>query len=134
MAAVVSIVLGEYIDAGAIILIVILNAVIGVIQESKAEEALAALEEDGRARGPSAARRPDPHVPSRELVPGDCVLLEAGNYVPADVRLVETVNLRVEEASLTGESVPVEKNSAAALPGEGVPRATGSPWPTWERS
>ncbi len=115
VAAVVSLFLGEMVDAGAIILIVILNAVMGVVQESKAEEALAALKKmaapDARVlRGGSTLT-----VPSRELVPGDVVLLEAGNYVPADVRLVETVNLRVEEASLTGESVPVEKASGAGV-------------------
>ncbi len=54
-------------------------------------------------------------VPARELVPGDIVLIEAGNYVPADLRLVESVNLKVEEASLTGESVPVNKDSRAVL-------------------
>ncbi len=115
VAAIVSIFLGEMVDAAAIILIVILNAAMGVVQESKAEEALAALKKmaapDARVlRGGSTLT-----VPSRELVPGDVVLLEAGNYVPADVRLVETVNLRVEEASLTGESVPVEKASGAEV-------------------
>jgi P-type Ca2+ transporter type 2C len=114
-AAVISIVLGEYIDAGAIILIVILNAIVGVVQESKAEEALAALK---RMAAPEARVVRDGAsvvLPARELVPGDVVLLEAGNYVPADVRLLEAVNLRVEEASLTGESVPVEKEAGAAV-------------------
>ncbi len=117
-AAVISIVLGEWVDAGAIILIVILNAVVGVVQESKAEEALAALKKmaapEARVVRDGATRM----VPARELVPGDVVLLEAGNYVPADVRLVEAVNLRVEEASLTGESVPVEKQAGAAVESE----------------
>ena len=115
VAAIVSIVLGEYLDAGAIILIIILNAVVGVIQESKAEEALAALKKMAAPEARVLRGGQTLTIPSRELVPGDCVLLEAGNYVPADVRLVETVNLRVEEASLTGESVPVEKDSSAAL-------------------
>jgi Ca2+-transporting ATPase len=115
VAAVVSIVLGEYIDAGAIILIVILNAVIGVIQESKAEEALAALKKMAAPEARVVRGGQTLTVASRDLVPGDSVLLEAGNFVPADIRLAETVNLRVEEASLTGESVPVEKNAGAAL-------------------
>jgi Ca2+-transporting ATPase len=115
VAAVVSIVLGEYIDAGAIILIVILNAVIGVIQESKAEEALAALKKMAAPEARVVRGGQTLTIASRDLVSGDCVLLEAGNFVPADIRLAETVNLRVEEASLTGESVPVEKNAGTAL-------------------
>jgi Ca2+-transporting ATPase len=114
-AAVISIVLGEYVDAGAIILIVILNAVVGVVQESKAEEALAALKKMAAPEARVVRDGATLTLPSRELVPGDVVLLEAGNYVPADVRLLETVNLRIEEASLTGESVPVEKKADAAV-------------------
>ena len=115
VAAVLSILLGEYIDAIAIIFIVALNAVVGVIQESKAEKAIAALK---KMAAPNAQVIRNGHqvtVPARELVAGDIVLLEAGNYVPADMRLVESVNLKVEEASLTGESVPVEKNAAVVL-------------------
>ena len=114
-AAIISIVLGEYVDAGAIILIVILNAVIGVIQESKAEEALAALKKMAAPEAHVVRDGATLAVPARELVPGDVVLLEAGNYIPADVRLLEAVNLRVEEASLTGESVPVEKKADASV-------------------
>jgi Ca2+-transporting ATPase len=115
VAAVVSLLLGEYIDASAIMAIVILNAVLGVIQESKAEEALAALK---KMAAPDAHVLRDGHrivVPARELVPGDVVFLEAGNYVPTDLRLVESVNLKIDEASLTGESVPVEKSASATL-------------------
>ncbi|MFH0824994.1 MAG: cation-translocating P-type ATPase [Pseudomonadota bacterium] len=115
VAGVVSALLGDYVEAAAIIAIVALNAVIGVIQESKAEEALAALR---KMAAPNATViRDGSHsvIPSRELVPGDIVVLEAGNFVPADVRLVEAVNLRIEEAALTGESVPVEKDAEAAL-------------------
>lgn len=116
VAAIVSFVLGEYVEAGAIMAIVILNAVLGVVQESKAEEALAALQ---KMAAPEAKVVRDGHVgtvPARELVPGDVVILETGNYVPADVRLVETINLRIEEASLTGESVPVVKKAEGTLP------------------
>ncbi len=115
VAAVIAALLGEYVDSIAIMCIVVLNAVIGVIQESKAEQALAALK---KMSAPNAQVIRDGYqvtVASRELVPGDIVLLEAGNYVPADLRLVTTVNLKVEEASLTGESVPVEKNAALVL-------------------
>ncbi len=115
VASVISIFIGEYVDAAAILAIVVLNAVLGVIQESRAEEALAALK---RMAAPEA------HVirggrlitiPARELVPGDLVILEAGNYVPADLRLVESVNLRIDEASLTGESTPAVKHADVVL-------------------
>ncbi len=113
--AIISLVLGEYLDAGAILAIVVLNAVLGVVQESKAEEALAALK---KMAAPEARVIRSGHirtVPSRELVPGDVVLLESGHYIPADVRLVEAVNLKVDEAALTGESVPVQKDAEVVL-------------------
>jgi len=115
IAALVSLALGEYVDSIAIMFIVVLNAVVGVIQESKAEQALAALK---KMSAPNAQVIRDGHqvtVPGREIVAGDIVLLEAGNYVPADLRLVESINLKIEEASLTGESVPVEKNAGVVL-------------------
>jgi Ca2+-transporting ATPase len=115
IAAVISLALGEWVDSIAIMCIVVLNAVVGVIQESKAEQALAALK---KMAAPNAQVIRDGHqitLPGRELVPGDIVLLEAGNYIPADLRLLSSVNLKVEEASLTGESVPVEKHAAAVL-------------------
>ncbi|MBE0556939.1 MAG: HAD-IC family P-type ATPase, partial [Proteobacteria bacterium] len=115
VAAIVSLLLGEYIDSIAIMFIVVLNSVVGVVQESKAEKAIAALR---KMAAPSAQVIRGGHqvmVPARELVVGDIVLLEAGNYIPADMRLVESVNLKIEEASLTGESVPVEKDAAVVL-------------------
>jgi Ca2+-transporting ATPase len=115
VASVISALLGDYVEAGAILLIVVLNAVLGVVQESRAEEALAALK---KMASPEAQVLRDGHrmgVPASQLVPGDVVFLEAGNYVPADLRLVEAVNLRVEEAALTGESVPVQKNATLVL-------------------
>jgi Ca2+-transporting ATPase len=115
VSAVISLLLGEMVEASAIMAIVILNAVLGVIQEGKAEEALAALK---KMSAPEALVLRDSHrvtVPARDLVPGDVVFLEAGNYVPADLRLIQSVNLKIDEASLTGESVPVEKVAGATL-------------------
>ncbi|MEJ8835628.1 HAD-IC family P-type ATPase [Ramlibacter sp. AN1133] len=114
-AAVVSGLLGEYVDALAIVFIVLLNAVVGVVQESKAEQALAALQ---KMAAPNAQVLRDGHqvtVKGSDIVPGDIVLLEAGNYVPADLRLVEGFNLKIEEASLTGESLPVDKQAGVVL-------------------
>ena len=116
VASIISLFLGEYIDAGAIMAIVILSAVMGVVQESKAEEALAALK---KMVAPEATVIRDGRthtVRARELVPGDVVILETGNYVPADVRLIDSINLSVEEASLTGESVPTKKSAGVQLP------------------
>ncbi len=118
VASVISAVLGDYTEAVVIMVIVILNAILGVVQESRAEQALAALKK--MAAPDAQVIRDGRHqtVPAPQLVPGDIVLLEAGNYIPADVRLLETVNLQIEEAALTGESVPVTKNASLILEGE----------------
>jgi Ca2+-transporting ATPase len=119
-AAVISGFLGEWVEAGAILAIVVLNAVFGILQERRAEQALAALRQ---LASPDAQVLRGGHrmvVPSHKVVPGDIVFLEAGNYIPADVRLLEAVNLRVEEAALTGESMAVEKQ-AGRLQHEDIP-------------
>src|ERR1051325_11446265 len=115
VSSVISALLGDYVEAAAIMAIVILNAVLGIVQERRAEEALAALK---KLAAPDAQVMRDGHrisIPSYELVPGDLVFLEAGNFIPADIRLLEAVNLRIEEASLTGESLAVQKNAASVL-------------------
>jgi len=120
VAAAVSAAVGEITDAAIIFAIVLLNAVIGVVQEGKAEQALAALKE---MASPKAVVRRDGRtreVEAEELVPGDTVVLEAGRVVPADIRLVESANLKIEESALTGESVPVDKDASVVLEGEGV--------------
>lgn len=118
VASVISAILGEYIDASVIMAIVILNAILGVVQESRAEEALAALKK--MAAPDSQVLRGGKRViiPSTQLVPGDVVFLEAGNFIPADLRLVESMNLRVDEAALTGESVSVQKSALAGVAAE----------------
>ena len=111
IAGVISLLLGEFTDATAIIAIVLLNVVLGVAQEYRAEKAIRALKS---LAVPVVRVRRDGHVlevSARDLVPGDVVLLEAGSHVPADGRLLEAVNLRVQEATLTGESEPVEKHT-----------------------
>lgn len=110
-AAVISGALGEIADTIIILIVVILNAVLGVIQENKAEKALAALKQMSSPYSKVLRDNNVELIKSSEIVRGDIVLLEAGDYVPADLRLNETYNLKIEEAALTGESVPVEKTS-----------------------
>ncbi|MGC9360536.1 MAG: HAD-IC family P-type ATPase, partial [Anaerolineae bacterium] len=109
VAAVISFAIGETTDAIMIMIIVVLNAILGFTQEYRAEKAMAALKQLSvptvRVRREGSVRE----VEATNLVPGDIVLLEAGARVPADARVLESVNLRVEEAALTGESVPVDK-------------------------
>src|SRR5690606_20095063 len=111
-AAAITALLAHWVDTGVILAVVVINAVIGFIQEGRAEQAMAAIRgmlapraavlRDGRRQSIDAA----------ELVPGDIVLVEAGDRVPADLRLLEARGLKAEEAILTGESVPVDKGTA----------------------
>lgn len=116
VAALISGLLGEVIDACVILVIVLLNAIIGVAQQKKAESSLAALKEMSAPTAKVLRDGVEMSIPAREVVPGDVVLLEAGDRVPADLRLTQTVNLKIQEAALTGESLPVEKDANAILP------------------
>ncbi|PNR92311.1 calcium-translocating P-type ATPase, PMCA-type [Petrotoga sp. 9PWA.NaAc.5.4] len=119
IAALISLFVGETTDAVIIIAIVVLNALLGVIQENKANQALQALK---KLSTPHAKVLRDGKIqvlPTKELVPGDIVILEAGDFVPADGRLIESANLKINESSLTGESVPVDKKNTR-LDSDGV--------------
>ena len=123
VSAVLAIVQGEYvelIEGGVILLIVIVNAVIGFVQEGKAENALEALKAKNKPYVKVIRNGEQAVIPSEELVVGDVVVLEAGDVVPADMRLIQSASLKMEEAALTGESVPVEKD-CNALTDENAP-------------
>ncbi len=99
----------HFIDAFVVFGVIILNAMIGTFQESQAERAMEALLEMAAPRATVKRGGKIQTIPAREIVPGDIILFEAGDKVPADVRLIQSVNLRVDESALTGESIPVEK-------------------------
>ncbi len=99
----------EIVDSIVILILVIVNAVIGTVQEVKAEQSLEALQKMSAPRAKVLRDGKETVIPARELVPGDIVLLDTGDYVPADLRLVSTSSLQIQEAALTGESVPTEK-------------------------
>ncbi|NLT95594.1 MAG: calcium-transporting P-type ATPase, PMR1-type [Clostridia bacterium] len=115
-ATIISAFLGEYADAITIITIVIMNAILGFVQEFRAEKSMEALKKLIAPEAKVIRNSREMKVPARELVPGDLVLLETGDIIPADLRLLETVQLEIEESSLTGESVPVKKKAGEVYP------------------
>ncbi|MBP9017838.1 MAG: cation-translocating P-type ATPase [Paludibacteraceae bacterium] len=114
-AVVITLFMGEYIDAVIILAVIILNAVLGVIQEVRAGNAIEALQKMTHHKALVRRNGQIIEVDSEELVPGDIVILDAGRFIPADLRLIETANLQVEESALTGESVPSEKDASFIL-------------------
>jgi len=115
-ATLVSLLIGEAFDAAAIMAIVVMSAFLGFLQEYRAERALEALKKMAAPEAVVLREGRERRIPAREVVPGDIVLLHPGDKVPADARLVEQFNLRVDEAPLTGESVPVNKEVAVLPP------------------
>ncbi len=110
-AAAITLAIGEYVDSIIILAVVVLNAVIGVVQEYKAEKAIEALQ---KLTTPKSLVRRDgeiKEIDSTKIVPGDIIIIDAGRYIPSDLRLIESVNLQIEESALTGESVPADKNA-----------------------
>ena len=105
----------EFVEPALIVFIVVLNAVMGLVQESKAEKALEALKNMSAPHARVLRDGKEQIVAASELVPGDIIFLEAGDFVPADARLLESTNLKSEESALTGESVPAEKNAQAEI-------------------
>jgi Ca2+-transporting ATPase len=110
-AAGLSLFLGKFLEAGAILAIVVLFAILGFLQEYRAEKAIAALKKLAVPNVRAYRSGKLVEISARELVPGDVIALEAGNLVPADIRVIESVNLRIQEAALTGESEPIEKHT-----------------------
>ena len=117
-ASIVSAFVGEVVDAGIIVAIVIVNAILSLYQEGKAEEAIAALQKMSSPKAKVVRDGQQMEVDSTELVPGDYIILETGDIVPADLRLVDSKNLKIDESSLTGESVPVDKDGEKIYDGK----------------
>lgn len=111
IAGVITLALREFIDAGVIFAIVIINAIVGYIQEYKAEESVRALKKLVVSKARVVRNGIEKEIRSEEIVPGDVVVLASGMRVPADIRLTQTVELKIDEAMLTGESFPVEKHA-----------------------
>ena len=115
IAFLISIFLKEIVDAMIILSVVILNAIIGSIEECKAEKALEELKKMSAPHCLVKRNQTVVEIPAKDLVVGDVVILETGRQVPADLRLIKTSNLKIDESSLTGESLPVEKNAELIL-------------------
>ncbi len=120
-AALISGFIGEISDAVIIGIVILINAIVGVIQESKAEKALDALKKLSTPKALVKRDGTSKEIPSQEVVPGDVVIIDAGRYIPCDLRLIETANLQIEESALTGESVPADKQADYVIEAENTP-------------
>ena len=115
VAVILSALFGHNLEAITITVILLFSVVLGVVQEYRAERAIDALRKMAAPRATVIRDGEELDIPARELVPGDIILVRAGDRIPADLRLIEAINLQIEEAALTGESAPVEKNTQAVI-------------------
>jgi Ca2+-transporting ATPase len=120
-AVIITIFLGEYIDAVIILLVIIINAVLGAAQEVKAGKAIEALQKMSSPKALVKRNGEVKEINSEEVVAGDILILDAGRFIAADLRLIESANLQIEESALTGESVPSDKNSKIILENPQIP-------------
>ncbi|WP_367104810.1 cation-translocating P-type ATPase [uncultured Psychrobacter sp.] len=114
-ATVITFIIGEYVDGIIILLVVLINAIIGVVQEYKAEQAIEALQKMSNPQTVVRRSGANQEIDSEDLVPGDVVLIDAGRFIPADLRLIQSSNLQIEESALTGESVAANKDASVVL-------------------
>lgn len=119
-AAIISAMVGEISDSIIILIVIFINAIIGVVQESKAEKALEALKELSTPKAIVKRGGELKEVPSEEVVLGDIVVIDAGRFIPADLRLIESANLKIDEAAFTGESVPADKDAMITIEKDNV--------------
>ncbi|WP_326513596.1 cation-translocating P-type ATPase [Clostridium intestinale] len=119
-AAIISAMVGEISDSIIILIVIFINAIIGVVQESKAEKALEALKELSTPKAIVKRGGELKEIPSEEVVLGDIVVIDAGRFIPADLRLIESANLKIDEAAFTGESVPADKDAMITIEKDNV--------------
>ncbi len=121
VAVLITLFLGEYVDATIIVVVIIVNAMLGVIQEVKAGKAIEALQKMSKPKALVLRNGEAIEIHSAQLVPGDILILDTGRYIAADIRIIESANLQVEESALTGESVPSEKDASQIYPDSKTP-------------
>ncbi len=119
-ATVITFIIGEYTDSIIILSVVLVNAIIGVVQEYKAEQAIEALQKMSNPKTMVRREGASQEIDSEDLVPGDVVLIDAGRFIPADLRLIESSNLQIEESALTGESVAANKDASVVIDDEDI--------------